>query len=161
MFIMTFWLSAFSCVSDFWASNYDFTTHAVYFAPTLHAKAFVLTKGFVPKGEDLGDINAAIIQTKIVFDNKPTDTIFIATNGLKVSQAQVSGQVLLIADSTDYAATMANCARHILITKSVSTEFKELADAILSTATGPKGTYFKGQAKSIIVDTVFIRTNDR
>jgi hypothetical protein len=38
---------------------------------------------------------------------------------------------------------------------------QEFADVIVSTGGGPKGTYFKGQTKTILVDTVFYTAKDR
>ena len=161
-FIATFLLFSFcSCDFDMWASNYDFETTAIYIAPKSNATATVLTKGYVPKGADLGDENECLITTRITFSDKPTDVIKISSNGFKVLTAYINDTSIAIRDSSNYAAILKDCSERIGLHKLVDTEIKELSEAILATGAGPKGTFLKGQTKAIIVDTVAYSTKDR
>jgi hypothetical protein len=57
-------------------------------------------------------------------------------------------------DSTNYTLVLMEASRKLGTITVDSTELAELGQAILSTDTGPKGTFLKGQTKQILVDTV-------
>lgn len=150
-----------SCEFDMWANNYDFETTAIYVAPKSSATAIVLTKGYVPKGADLGDENECTIEARISFSDKPTEVIKISSNGRKVFSTLINDKSFPIKDSTDYTSAILDCSKQIGITKIDTVELEEFGRVILSTGYGPKGTVLKGQSKTIVVDTVRHITKDR
>ena len=150
-----------SCDFDIWASNYDFETTAIYVAPKSSATAIVLTKGYVPKGADLGDENECVIDTRISFSDRPTDVIKISSNGRKVFSSLINDKPFPIDDSTDYTSVLLDCSKQLGVTKIDPLELEEFSRVILSTGYGPKGTVLKGQSKTIFVDTVRYSTKDR
>ena len=151
---------AYSC-GDFRASNYDFETTAIYIAPKTRATAIVLTKGYVPKGADVGDGNECLIDTRITFSDKPTEVLKILSNGFQVLSTTVNDTPFNFKDSANYTLTLLDVSRKLGITNADSVELTELAQVILSTGAGPKGTFLKGQTNQIIVDTVRYSTKDR
>lgn len=153
-------LSIYSC-GDFWASNYDFETTATYIAPKTKVTVVVSTKGYVPKGADLGDENECLIIAKIIFDYKPTDTVKVISTGFKVVSTTIKDSSFQFSDSSNYTSILIDCAHNIGIAKVDSIELAELSQVIMSTCAGPKGTFLKGQTKDIIVDTVSYITKDR
>lgn len=153
-------LCAYSC-GDFWASNYDFETTAIYIAPKTKVTAIVLTKGNVPKGADLGDKNECLIDARITFSDKPADILKIVSNGFKVLSTTINDTAFNFKDSTNYTLTLMDASRKLGIASTDSVELSELGQVILSTGAGPKGTFLKGQTKQIIVDTVRYSTKDR
>jgi hypothetical protein len=153
-------LSFYSC-GDLWASNYDFETTAIYEAPKTKATAIVLTKGYVPKGADLGDENECLISARITFSDKPADVLKITSNGFKVLSAAINDTSFQFKDSTNYTFILMDAAKKLKAITADSTELAELGQIILSTGAGPKGTFLKGQTKQIIVDTVRYSTKDR
>jgi len=150
-----------SCDIEMWASNYDFETTAIYIAPQSSATAVVLTKGYVPKGADLGDEDKCLIDARISFSDKPTDRIKISSNGRKVFSALINDKPVLIKDSTDYTSVLLDCSKQIGVIKIYPVELEEFGRVILSTGYGPKGTVLKGQSKIILVDTVRYSTKER
>lgn len=143
------------------ASNYDFETTAIYTAPKSNATAIVLTKGYVPKGDDLGDWKECIVIAKVTFSEKPNNKLKITSNGVTISGIEINDKNIPVFDSSNYSETLIDCAKRIEILKVSETEMKELAEAILATGSGPKGTYLKGQTKVIVVDTVRYTTKAR
>lgn len=153
-------LSIYSC-GDFWASNYDFETIATYIAPNTKAKVIISTKGYVPKGADLGDENECLIIAKIIFDYKPTDTVKVISNGYRIVSTTIKDSSFQFSDSSNYTSILRDCAYKIGIPTVDSVELNELHQVVLATCAGPKGTFLKGQTKDIIVDTVSYLTKDR
>lgn len=153
--------SACSCGFDFYASNYDFETTAIYTAPKMGATAIVLAKGYVPKGADLGDEKECLINARITFSDKPVDILKITSNGFKVLSTTINDTAFHFKDSTNYGSILMDASRKIGTTKTDSTELAELERVILATGAGPKGTFLKGQTKEIIVDTVTFSVKDR
>ena len=149
-----------SCDFDLYASNYDFYTHAEYFAPKSKLKAFIVAKGYVPKGQDLGDQDAAVIQTKIIFDKK-SDTVFINSSGRKVFNIFVNNEPQVFQDTSNYPQAIVNGLAKLEIANYSKEEIDELALAILCVGYGPKGHFLKGQTKLIQVDTVYYTVIDR
>src|SRR5687767_9176882 len=150
-----------SCDFSLYTSGYDFHTTATYVAPKSHLKAFVNTTGYVPKGQDLGDPRVATINTTIAHDTKPFNQIEITSSGEKLLLVNVNGISSLILDSTNYAQTISNSSKQLRLVNIDETELQEFAEVILSTSSGPKGTYLKGQTKNVIVDTVYYTTSNR
>ena len=163
VFFVIFLSSIFLTACDFslYASDYDFNTTATYIAPKSHLKAFVNTTGYVPKGQELGDPSLATINTTITHDKNPFNQIEITSNGEKLHSVKVNGVSSSILDSTNYVKTIINNSKQLGLKIIDETELQEFAEVILSTSSGPKGTYLKGQTKTIIVDTVFYTTTDR
>jgi hypothetical protein len=159
--LSTILLFSFYSCGDFWASNYDFETTAIYVAPKTRATAIVLTKGYVPKGADLGDENECLISARITFGDKPAYVLKIKSNGFKVLATTINDTTFQFKDSTNYALILMETSRKLGMTNVDSTELAELGQAILNTGAGPKGTFLKGQTKQIIVDTVRYTTKDR
>lgn len=150
----------YSC-GDLWASNYDFETTAIYTAPKTKVTATVLTKGYVPKGHDLGDESQCLIISQLIFTDKPSDKIKVTSNGIKVSAIKINDNAFSFKDSTNYTSILIDIAKRLQIRNIDSTELVELGQVILSTGAGPKGTILKGQSKGIIVDTIKCITKDR
>ncbi|HJW18683.1 MAG TPA: hypothetical protein VJ499_16255 [Flavisolibacter sp.] len=149
-----------SCDLSLYASNYDFTMNAVYIEPKTGAKAFVKTQGYVSKGEDIADPETATINTKILFNNSKADTLYIAAKGLKVQSVQFGNRPLPIKDS-NLSQVLIDASKKILTQSIADSSLQEFADVIISTGAGPKGAFFKGQTKTIIVDTVYYITHVR
>ena len=150
----------YSCEIDFYASNYYFETHAEYYAPQSHLKALIDANGYVPKGEDLGDQKAAVINTKIAIDNR-SDTIFVESSGQEVFRVFINRQLQHFSDAGNYSTIIMNCLKELDINTYSKDEIDELALAILCTGYGPKGHFLEGQTKLIQVDTVFYTTRDK
>jgi hypothetical protein len=150
-----------SCGADFYASNYDFETTAIYTAPKSGATAMVLTKGYVPNGADLGDENQCLVVARITFNQKPVNVIKISSNGRRVFFALVNEANVPISDSSNYFSVLLNCSRQSGAKEIDTAELNEFSHAILGTGYGPKGTVLKGQSKTIIVDTVRYFIKDR
>jgi hypothetical protein len=150
-----------ACDYDMWVSDYDFETTAIYTAPKSNATATVLAKGFVPKGDDLGDWKQCLVIARITFSEKPNGKLKITSNGLAISAVEINSLNISVSDSSNYTAVLTDCAKQMGILKISDIEMKELGEAILSTGAGPKGTYLKGQTKAIVVDTVRYTTKDR
>jgi hypothetical protein len=152
--LVAFILNILSCVG-FDVGSYDFVTTAVYIAPKSNAKAFVLTRGYVPKDADLAD-NFELMEVKFVFEDSKRDSLTIRQKGENDYEVQMAFEKKVLKyfelqdDITEY-----------LSMKCEADEARELANAIFSTIAGPKGTYMKGQAKSIFVDTVYFTTKNR
>lgn len=144
-----------------WASDYDFETTAVYNAPKSRVKALVKTTGYVCKDADLATY--ANIVAKIIFEKNITDTFQIITNRLVITSVKMNGYLKPLSDTGNYTANIFKCAEWASIKKITldSIEIAELADVILATGLGPKGTHFKGQTNFITVDTVFHKTKFR
>lgn len=161
-FLATFLVvNLYSCGLDFYASNYDFETTAIYTAPQSNASAVVLTKGYVPRGADLGDENECLVDARITFNEKPSEVIEILSNGVKVFSATISGKPVSVIDSLNYSSVLFKCSKLTGVKEIDTTELKELSAVILATGYGPKGTFLKGQTKTILVDTVRYSTKDR
>jgi hypothetical protein len=143
-----------SCV-DFWANDYDFTTTAIYVAPKSGIKAFVESRGYVPKDADLSD-DFEYIKAKLQFQDGISDSIVVVQSNSGEYKLKISSHESM----QDYFQTVALCYEYLSF-KTDSTEAIELSHAIFSTGSGPKGTYMKGQAGSIVVDTVVFSTKDR
>jgi len=149
-----------SCDFGFNASDYDFDTHAEYYAPISKLKVFISAKGYVPKDQDLGDQNVAIIQTKIISDIK-SDTLTINSSGQKIFSIFINKESQLLQDTSDYPQAIINALTKLQITDYSKEEIDELAEAILSISYGPKGHFLNGQTKLIRVDTVYYTTKYR
>ena len=158
---LIFLISFCSCEFSMYASNYDFETTAIYVAPKSKSTAVVLTKGYVPKGADLGDENQCLINSRITFSEKPNDIIKISSNGLKVFTVLINDKQLVFKDSNSYISILLQGAKDLGIVKIDSTELEEFGRVILSTGYGPKGTILKGQSQTIFVDTVRYSTKNR
>ena len=104
-----------------YASNYDFETTAIYVAPKSKSTAVVLTKGYVPKGADLGDENQCLINSRITFSEKPNDIIKISSNGLKVFTVLINDKQLVFKDSNSYISILLQGAKDLGIVKIDST----------------------------------------
>src|SRR5687767_11105749 len=78
-----------ACDFSLYASDYDFIVNAVYFEPKSGTKAFVTTRGYVPKGEDIADPETATINAKFLFGNNKTDTVYLMAKGLKVQSVHL------------------------------------------------------------------------
>jgi len=156
---LIFSLGFYSC--ELYSSNYDFETNAIYTAPKSRTTAYVLAKGFVPKGADLGEEKDAHIEAKIVFEKHSSDTVYIVSSGSNISSLIMEPNHHLPFDSSSYADAIFSAARNNSVSGIDSVEIGELADVILATGFGPKGTHLKGQTKAIIVDTVFYTTKNR
>jgi hypothetical protein len=157
---LIFLVGIMSCDFSIYASDYDFVMNAVYIEPISHARAFVSTIGYVPVGEDLGDPATATINAKIVFEKSVSDTFCVIATGEIVQYVHLGKLLIPIKDSNFTHVLIELCKKNSIV-QPPDSSLQEFADVILSTGNGPKGTYFKGQTKTILVDTVYETTHFR
>jgi hypothetical protein len=154
LIFVAFVLNVISCVG-YDVGNYDFVTKAIYVGPKSNTKAEVLTYGYVPRDADIAE--SFELKVKILYKDGMKDSI--AVKNIVGSDYY---EVMLPNQRTEL--TYFEMEDHILehmTFKIDPDEALELVNAIFSTTSGPKGTYMKNQAKSILVDTVNFTIKNR
>jgi hypothetical protein len=151
---LAFALNMISCVG-FDVGNYDFVTKAIYIGPKSNVKADVLTYGYVPKDADLAE--SFELNVKILYKNGIEDSITVKNIiGGDYYEVLLPNQRIELT----YFEMEDRILEHVTF-KIDPDEAVELVNAILSTTAGPKGTYMKNQARSILVDTVHYTIKNR